>query len=72
MEPAEEPPAPEQANEDVEMTDTARPELAPEASFAAPAAHEPGAADTYGTYLSRSNTEGCASSCLIADDFCFI
>ena len=42
MEPAEEPPAPEQANEDMEMTDTARPEWAPKASSAAPAAHVSG------------------------------
>ena len=72
MEPAEEPPAPEQVSEDMEMTDVARPERAPEASSAAPVAHVSGAADTSGTYPLRSNTEGCASSCLVADGFFFI
>ena len=72
MEPTEEPLAPEQANEDVEMTDTARPERAPQASSVAPAGHVSGAADTSGMNFSCSNIEGCASSCLVADGFCFI
>ena len=72
VEPTEEPPAPEQANKDMEMTDAARPYRAPEASSAAPAAHVLGATDTSGTYSLHFNTEGCASSCVIADGFCFI
>ena len=72
MEPTEEPLAPEKANEDTEMTDAAHPERAPKVSSTAPAAHVSGAADTSGTHPLCFNTEGCASSCLVADGFCFI
>ena len=71
MEPAEEPPTPEQANVDMGMTDATRPERAPEALSAAPATHVLEATDTSSMYSSCSNTEGCVSSCLMADGFCF-
>ena len=72
MKPAEERPAPEQANENLEMIDAAHPEWAPVVPSAAPRPICRGATDTSGTYPLCFNTEGCASSCLVADGFCFI
>ena len=56
VEPAEEPPALEQADEDLLMTDAAHLERAPMVPSAAPAAHMPGATDTSGMYSLRFDT----------------
>ena len=68
---AGEPPAPEQAAGDAMVTEVARPGQAPETLPAAPAAHVPEATDTSGSLSLSFSSEGCVSSCLIADGFCF-
>ena len=69
--PNEEPPAPERAARDGGEMVTACLGQAPEDLPAAPAAHMPGATDTSGTLLASFASEGCISSCHVADGFGF-
>ena len=68
---AGDPPAPEQAAGDTRMTDVTRPGQAPETLSAAPTAHMLEATETSGSLSLSFGSEGCVSSCLIADGFCF-
>ena len=69
--PIEEPPVPERAARDVGEMVTARLGQAPEDLPAAPAAHTPEAMDTFGALLLSFISEGCVSSCHVADGFGF-
>ena len=66
-----EPPAPKQAAGDTGEIVVARLGQAPGTLSIAPAAHMPEDADTSGALRLSFDSEGCVSSCLIADGFCF-
>ena len=72
MEPAEEPPAPEQVDENLTMKDAACPNQAPVVPSAAPAAHVPGTADASGMFSFCLDTGGAPALASLLMAFCFI